>query len=97
MIKKYPSLTEELKQLKIRLLQEPHTGTPIGKGVFKIRLGIRSKGKGKSGGGRVITFVITDEKEIWLLDLYDKSEKANIPDSEVTSLIKEVKVQTKPT
>lgn len=53
--KKYPSLKEETIALKETLTKEPQTGTRIAKNVYKIRLAIKSKGKGKRGGARVIT------------------------------------------
>ena len=37
------------------LEQDPFQGTSLGKGVRKVRMAIASKGKGKSGGARVIT------------------------------------------
>lgn len=62
LIKKYKSLKEELLEL-IELLEKfPNQGTPLGNDCYKIRLAIKSKGKGKSGGARVITCVkILDE------------------------------------
>jgi mRNA-degrading endonuclease RelE of RelBE toxin-antitoxin system len=53
--KKYPSLKKELKELSESLEQHPGQGTPLGRNCYKIRLAIASKGKGKSGGARVIT------------------------------------------
>ncbi len=52
-IKKYPSLTQELAELNKQLLANPHSGIPIGRGAYKIRLAVKSKGKGKSGGMRI--------------------------------------------
>lgn len=37
-------------------------------------MAIASKGKGKSGGGRVITYVVTEDAEVYLLSIYDKSD-----------------------
>jgi len=54
---------------------------------FKIRLAIGSKGKGKSGGARVITCLQVREKEVYLLTIFDKSEKESIPDSELKQLL----------
>ena len=54
--KKYPSLVGELRELEGELCQNPTKGTPIGGSCYKIRLAIKSKGKGKSGGARVITY-----------------------------------------
>jgi len=53
--KKYPSLKKEYSDLIDSLELNPRTGTPLGKNCYKIRLSIASKGKGKSGGARVIT------------------------------------------
>ncbi len=58
------TLKKKLKNsLKNKELEEnPTTGTPLGNDVYKIRLAIVSKNKGKSGGARVISFVkIIDE------------------------------------
>lgn len=51
--------------------------------IYKIRLAIKSKGKGKSGGARVITYVLTDNNEIYLLTIYDKSEFDSIDDKTI--------------
>ncbi len=53
--KKYPSLKSELLDLVQKLKKNPDQGTAIGNCCYKIRLAIKSKGKGKSGGARVIT------------------------------------------
>ena len=88
LLKKYPSLKIELLQLVQSLKQNPEQGTSIGKSCFKIRIAIASKGKGKSGGARVITnFIITDNT-VYLLSIYDKSEKDNLSDKELEELLK---------
>jgi mRNA-degrading endonuclease RelE of RelBE toxin-antitoxin system len=88
LLKKYPSLKVELLQLVQSLKQNPEQGTSIGKSCFKIRIAIASKGKGKRGGARVITnFVITDDT-VYLLSIYDKSEKDNLSDKELEELLK---------
>ena len=64
LVKKLPSLKKELKELSDSLEQNPAQGTPIGKNCYKIRLAIASKGKGKSGGARVITNIIIAENNV---------------------------------
>lgn len=59
LLKKYHSLREELMALQIALLAEPTTGVHISEDVYKIRLSVKSKGRGKSGGLRIITFLNT--------------------------------------
>jgi mRNA-degrading endonuclease RelE of RelBE toxin-antitoxin system len=58
LIKKYSSLKAELLELIHELKQNPYTGKPIGNNCYKIRIAIASKGKGKSGGARVITNIV---------------------------------------
>ena len=55
--KKYRSLKTDLLALNESLRQSPIQGVSFGQGCYKIRLQISSKGKGKSGGARVITCV----------------------------------------
>ena len=53
LIKKHPSLLNELKALEKDLTNNPQ----LGSNSYKIRLSIKSKGKGKSGGARVVTHI----------------------------------------
>ena len=57
LIKRYPSLKKELINLFTELEENPTLGTPLGNNIYKIRLSIASKNKGKSGGARVMSFV----------------------------------------
>ncbi|UML80564.1 type II toxin-antitoxin system RelE/ParE family toxin [Leptospira kirschneri] len=86
--KKYPSLKKEYIELLSSLKKNPTEGIPIGQNCYKIRIPIASKGKGKSGGARVITCVFLIEKIVWLLSIYDKSEKENISDKDLENIIK---------
>jgi hypothetical protein len=49
------------------------------------------KNKGKSGGARVITYVVVDDTVVFLLTIYDKSEPDNISDIELKAMIKNLK------
>jgi mRNA-degrading endonuclease RelE of RelBE toxin-antitoxin system len=91
LIKKFPSLKSELYFFEQELSMNPYQGIPLGQNAYKIRLAIKSKGKGKSGGARVITFVINEQEEVYLLSLYDKSEIENIDDKILRKLISEVR------
>jgi mRNA-degrading endonuclease RelE of RelBE toxin-antitoxin system len=86
--KKYPSLKKEYGNLLDGLEKEPKQGTPLGNYCFKIRLAIASKGKGKSGGARVITNFAVTEQTVYLLSIYDKDEKENLNDKELGELLK---------
>ena len=90
LIKKYVSLKTELLQLVKELKENPEQGTAIGKSCFKIRIAIASKGKGKSGGARIITNIVITDATVYLLSIYDKSEKENLTDKELEELLKAI-------
>lgn len=69
------------------LATKPNSGTSLGKNCFKIRLNISSKKKGKPGGARVITTVVVLEETVYLLSIFDKSEKETISDKELIELL----------
>ncbi|KPQ19700.1 MAG: protein with DUF1044 domain [Algoriphagus marincola HL-49] len=85
--KKYPSLKEDFSELIQSLQDNPTQGVSLGKNCYKIRMAISSKGKGKSGGSRVISLVKITQITIFLLSIFDKSEKENISDNELKTLI----------
>jgi mRNA-degrading endonuclease RelE of RelBE toxin-antitoxin system len=86
--KKYPSLKEEFLELIESLELNPEQGTNLGNNCYKIRIAIASKRKGKSGGARIITNFIVAEETVYLLSIYDKSEKENLTDKELDELLK---------
>ena len=97
LLKKYHSLHKDLLNLHDTLLENPRLGIALGQNAFKIRLKINSKGKGKSGGARVITLVETevtgivsfDSNQITvnLLSIFDKGDVENISDKELKEII----------
>lgn len=91
MSKHYASFKKDYENLINELEQNPLSGTDLGGGLRKIRMRITSKGKGKSGGARVITFTVivaVDETEINLLYIYDKAERSNISSKELEELLR---------
>lgn len=87
LVKKYPSLKIELAEIAQSLSEEPTQGTSLGNDTYKIRVSIKSKGKGKSGGARIITYVVTPQKEIYLLTIFDKAEFDSIDDKTLRRII----------
>ncbi|MFA5971389.1 MAG: type II toxin-antitoxin system RelE/ParE family toxin [Lentimicrobiaceae bacterium] len=83
LVKKFPSLKAEYAKLVEELEDNPEKGVALNNNCYKIRLAISSKGKGKSGGARVITHVQVIENSVFLLCIYDKSEKADVSDKEL--------------
>jgi mRNA-degrading endonuclease RelE of RelBE toxin-antitoxin system len=88
LMKKFPSLKKEIQKLIVELKAKPTQGAPIGNDCYKIRMAVASKGKGKSGGARVITHVVYKKDTLYLLSIYDKSDIENLTDKEILQLIK---------
>lgn len=95
--KKYPSFKDDLINFGKTLLENPLQGAELAPGIRKIRMAIKSKSKGKSGGARVITYnfitynFITKEMEgeIVLLLIYDKENASTAKVSILKEIIKE--------
>ena len=85
---KHPSLKNDFQNFLISLENEPMQGVPLGNNCFKIRLAIASKGKGKSGGARIITCVKVIENIAYLVGIYDKSERESLSNKEIQNRIK---------
>lgn len=90
LVSKYPSLKQEVARLANELERNPKTGTPLGKDCYKIRLAIASKRQGKSGGARIITCVQIVDEEVYLLTIYDKSEKADLTPKELDEFLRSI-------
>lgn len=86
--KKHRSLKSDLDQIISFLEKNPLQGEPLGKDCYKVRMAITSKRKGKSGGSRVITCVKVVNETVYLLTIYDKSDKENISYKELDNLLK---------
>ena len=86
--KKYPSLKTDLTTLITKLSDEPTHGTSLGNNFYKIRLAVASKGKGKSAGARVITYVKITRNTVYLTSIFDKSDKSTISEKELDQVFK---------
>lgn len=86
--KKYASLKSEIRELAELLEKNPFQGESLGRDCYKVRISIAAKGKGKSGGGRVITCVKVMAETVILLSIYDKSSQEDIEDSFLRKLLK---------
>ena len=84
---KFPSLKIEFAHLVEKIVANPQSGALLGNSCYKIRLAIGSKGKGKSGGARVITYLLIESETVYLLTIYDKSEKADLKPNELKEIL----------
>ena len=92
--KKYPSFENDYNTFLNELEANPFSGESLGQHTYKNRMTIASKGKGKSGGARVITYNLqqpsSDEVLITLMSIYDKSEIENVSDGYLRSLVQQI-------
>ena len=91
--KHYPSFKKDLLMFLDSLKVNPLQGVDLGNGIRKVRMSISSKGRGKSGGARVITMNVNVDIEkmiIALLYIYDKSEMENVSDEFLQQIIQEM-------
>jgi mRNA-degrading endonuclease RelE of RelBE toxin-antitoxin system len=91
LVKKFPSLKNEFIELVSELKENPTQGISLGNNCYKIRLAIASKGKGKSGGARVISHLKIIENTVFLLTIFDKSEQESLSDSELLEILNTIK------
>jgi len=85
--RKYPSLKGEVNNLIEELKTNPLQGVDMGNNVRKIRLAIQSKGKGKRGGARVMTYLEIEKENITLFSIYNKGVQDTISEQKITSFI----------
>jgi mRNA-degrading endonuclease RelE of RelBE toxin-antitoxin system len=88
--KKYPSLRDDFAIFLANLQGNPVQGTPLGKDCYKVRLAISSKNQGKSSGARILTCVKIVDEIIFLFGIYDKSERAVLPEKEIKRRIEKL-------
>lgn len=90
--KHYASFTSDIKVLVDEIKKNPNLGTDLGNGIRKIRMQVRSKGKGKSRGMRVISvniYATITETTVNLLYIYDKTERSSIKKAEIFALMRD--------
>lgn len=96
--KKYRSIGDDLIELTNSLKENPFQGDELFPGVRKIRMGIKSKGKGKSGGARVITYTVVfteQEGEIYFIEIYDKAVHATVDEGILKAIISDLQRELK--
>lgn len=86
--KRHKSLQQDFERLLESLLLNPMLGVELDGGARKVRLAITSKGRGKSGGARVIIRVRIVADELQLLYIYDKADYENVSDVFLCDIMK---------
>ena len=86
--KRHKSLEADFERLLASLLEKPMQGGELAGGVRKVRMAITSKGRGKSGGARVIIRVRIVDDELQLLYIYDKADMENVSEAFLRDVMK---------
>ncbi|MDE5662577.1 MAG: type II toxin-antitoxin system RelE/ParE family toxin [Muribaculaceae bacterium] len=87
--KRHRSLKQDILDFAKSLQENPFQGDELSPGIRKIRMSIASKGRGKSGGARVITYTLVvaeNEGRVYLMDIYDKADYSTVD----VAMIKEI-------
>ena len=85
--KRYKQISKDLKILEEELQENAQAGIDLGDNCFKIRVQNSSIPTGKSGGFRVIYF-FKKEENIYLLEIYSKSDLNNIEDKRLVEILR---------
>lgn len=94
--KRYRSFADDLKYLRDEIIKNPLAGDDLGGGVRKIRMAIKSKGKGKRGGARVISLTVAVDKrmsKVTFIYVYDKSDMANVSDNKIKQILSDNNIE----
>lgn len=86
--KKHKSLEADFESLLLSLQKNPRQGVEILEDIWKIRMNITSKGRGKSGGARIIVRVRIVMDELQLIYIYDKADFENVSDAYLRDILK---------
>jgi len=89
--KRYKSIKKDVLLLSKKLEENPKIGTCLGNNIYKIRVKNSDNNKGKSAGYRVITYLIDEDLEIYLVTIYSKTDRENILDYELQDIISKIK------
>ena len=89
--KKYASLKSDVDRTVDEISEDPERGVQLSPNIYKIRLTIKSKGKGKSGGGRIIYMIVSklSRDYLTLLTIYDKSRQVSVKSTELDVIVEE--------
>ena len=86
--KKYRNIKNDIKELTLKLKNNPHAGIQLQHNCYKIRVANSSVPIGKSGGFRTIYYVVSEHNTIYLIAIYSKTQKETISENELLELLK---------
>lgn len=81
--------TDERENAILAVAANPEAGDMIAGGGGTRKLRLAGRGKGKSGGYRVVTYYMTEDEPVFLISVINKADQANLSDGQ-KALVKEV-------
>lgn len=96
--KKYPHIKNDLNPLLVDIEEGKLPGDSIPgllNKVYKARCPSSDMKRGKSGGYRILYYLAGQENKIYLLNIYSKAERENIPVNLILEVLKELGVKIK--
>lgn len=87
--KKFPLIDDELREFEQNISKNPAQGANLGNKTYRSKIAAKSIGKG-NGGARVITYIMKEDFEIYLLTIYDRPEVSTVTDKAVEAMVREV-------
>lgn len=91
--KRNRSFKDDIRNFVLSLKDNPFQGVELSPGIRKIRMSITSKGRGKSGGARIITYTVLATEEnghVYLMNVFDKSDFSTVELSIIQSMVTEL-------
>ncbi len=88
--KRHRSLKRDILEFTKSLQNNPFQGDELTPGIRKIRMAITSKGRGRSGGARVITYTMLATENggrVYLIDIYDKADCSTVDVAVIRKII----------
>jgi mRNA-degrading endonuclease RelE of RelBE toxin-antitoxin system len=89
--KRYRHILDDVEAAVAVLQENPKLGDviPNGHGARKVRISNRDSQRGKSGGYRVIYYLVVSPGQLYLLAIYSKSDKEDVSTKEIEELLKQ--------
>ncbi len=86
--KKYKKIEDDVRKVVLQLRENPKVGIALQFNCYKIRVVNSSVPTGQSGGFRVVYYFLDDDNNIYLMNIYSKTQKENISETELLALLK---------
>lgn len=87
--RKHRSILSDIADLSVKLKENPMMGVDLGQHVYKIRMTVSGTNRGKSGGARVITYVLLADETVYLAEILLKSEHDTVDVNKVIQRLRD--------